>query len=284
MKQVTQRLRDGRIEVLDVPPPELRPEGVLVAVRASLVSAGTERKKVETGRKSLVGKAQSRPDDVRKVIEKARRDGLAETIQAVRTRLKEPAALGYSAAGVVVAAGARVTDLAPGDEVACGGGGYAVHAEIDYVPANLAVRVPDGVGFAAAAFATVGSIALHAVRQADVRIAERVAVIGLGLVGQLAGQILRAAGCRVVGVDLAPHLVEGAVRDGAADVAFARDALGEHLPVEARDCDAIVVAAATSSADPVELAARLARDRGRVVVVGDVSMDVPRRPYYEKEL
>ena len=285
MKQVTQRLRDGRIEVLDVPPPELRPEGVLVAVRTSLISAGTERKKVETGRKSLVGKARSRPDQVRQVLEKARRDGVGETIDAVRARLERPSPLGYSAAGVVVAAGERVRDLAPGDRVACSGGGYAVHAEVDYVPGNLAVRIPEAVSFGEAAFATVGSIALHGVRQADARLGERVAVVGLGLVGQLAGQILRAAGCRVVGVDLAEELVAGALAAGAADAAFPRSAFdGGDVPGDAAECDAVLVTAATASSDPVRLAARLCRDRGRVVVLGDVGMDLPRDTYYEKEL
>jgi predicted dehydrogenase/threonine dehydrogenase-like Zn-dependent dehydrogenase len=284
VRQVTQRLRDGRIAVVEVPPPELRPEGVLVAVRSSLLSTGTERKKLEDARKSLLGKARSRPDEVRKVVEKARSEGLAETVQAVRTRLDRPGELGYSAAGVVTAAGARVSDLLPGDRVACGGGGYAVHAEIDYVPANLAVRIPEGVDFDAAAFATVGSIALHAVRQADVRLGERVAVIGLGLVGQLAGQILRAAGCRVVGVDLSDELVSRALRDGAADAAFSRGELGTTLPPDAGGCDAVLVTAATSSSDPVTLAAELARDRARIVLVGDVGMDVPRGKYYDKEL
>src|SRR5262249_23470861 len=138
VKQVTQRLRDGRIAVEEVPRPELRPEGVLVAVRASLLSAGTERKKLETGRQSLVGRARSRPAAARRVIEKARRDGVSDAIQAVRARLDTPAGLGYSAAGVVLAAGSSVRDLAPGDRVACGGGGYAMHAEIDYVPSSLA--------------------------------------------------------------------------------------------------------------------------------------------------
>ena len=216
MKQVTQRLRDGKIEVLDVPPPLLTPATLIVDVRASLLSAGTERTKVETARKSLLGKARARPDQVKQVLEKARRDGLSETIQAVRSRLDEPSALGYSAAGIVVAVGDRVSDLQPGDRVACGGGDYAVHAEIDRVPANLCVPVPEGVDFAQASFATVGSIALHGVRQADVRLGERVAVIGLGLVGQLAAQILRAAGCTVVGIDLSPELVELARRSRGA--------------------------------------------------------------------
>ena len=284
MKQVTQRLRDGRLEVLDVPLPALAAEGVLVDVRASVISAGTERSKVRAGRQSLLAKARSRPDQVRQVVEKAQRDGLTETIEAVRSRLDQPAPLGYSAAGVVRAVGSRVADLVPGDRVACGGAS-AAHAEVDHVPGNLCVPVPDGLTFEEAAFATVGSIALHGVRQADVRIGERVAVIGLGLIGQLTGQILRAGGCTVVGIDLSERLVEKAVALPAVDAGFTRGSLdGSELPPGARDCDAVVITAATSSSDPLALAPRLCRDRARVVVVGDVGMELSRAPYYDKEL
>jgi predicted dehydrogenase/threonine dehydrogenase-like Zn-dependent dehydrogenase len=284
MKQVTQRLRDGRIEVLEVPMPSLRREGVLVDIRASLLSAGTERSKVETGRQNLIGKARSRPDQVKQVVDKARRDGLRETVQAVRARLDQPSGLGYSAAGVVRAVGSRVSDLAPGDRVACAGADYAMHAEVDYVPGNLCVRVPGDLGFDQAAFATVGSIALHGVRQADVRLGERVGVIGLGLVGQLVGQLLRASGCRVIGVDIAPDLLEKALEVGAADVVFKRAGLDGIRSPEATGCDAVIITAATKSSDPIEVAARLCRDRGRVVVVGDVGMEVPRSLYYDKEI
>ena len=285
MKQVVQRLRDGQIEVLDVPRPELTPHGVLVDVRASLLSAGTERSKVETGRESLLGKARSRPDQVQQVLEKARRDGIRETVDAVRSRLDAWDGLGYSTAGTVLEVGSRVRDLAAGDRVACGGGGFAVHAEVNYVPGNLCVRIPEGVSFEEGAFATVGSIALHGVRQADVRVGERVAVIGLGLIGQLAGQILRASGCAVQGVDLRTDLIERAQELGAVDGGFQPDALsGDTLPAEIAGCDAVLITAATKSSDPVRLAAHLARDRGRVVVVGDVGMELPRPPYYDKEL
>jgi predicted dehydrogenase/threonine dehydrogenase-like Zn-dependent dehydrogenase len=280
MKQVTQRVRDGRIEVVEVPVPELTPDTVLVDVRASLLSTGTERAKVETARKSLVGKARARPDEVRKVVEKAKRDGIRETVEAVRLRLDQPSSLGYSTAGVAMAVGARVRGIAAGDHVACGGADHAVHAEVDRVPANLCVRLPEGLTFEAGAFATVGAIALHGVRQAGVSIGEQVAVIGLGLVGQLAGQVLRAAGCRVLGVDLSSELVAKALETGAADEGWQRDA----VPGNATGCDAVLITAATQSSDPIVLAAQLSRDRGRVVVVGDVGLDVPRTAFYEKEL
>lgn len=284
MKQVTQRLRNGVVEILDVPEPVLTPETVLADVRASLLSAGTERAKVEAGKKSLIGKARSRPDQVAQVIDKARSDGVAETIRTVRARLDQPSVLGYSAAGVVLAVGPRVRGVAVGDRVAIGGGEYAVHAEIDRVPANLCVPLPESVPFEEGCFACVGSIALHGVRQADVSLGERVAVIGLGLVGQLTGLLLRAAGCTVIGIDLNATLLDSAHAIGAVDSCFPRTALGSVLPREAENCDAVIVTAATSSNDPVELAPRLCRDRGRVVIVGDVGLQIPRAPYYDKEI
>jgi predicted dehydrogenase/threonine dehydrogenase-like Zn-dependent dehydrogenase len=285
VKEVTQRLRDGRVEVIELPDPVLSPDGVLVDVRASLVSAGTERSKISTGRKNLVAKARARPDQVRQVMDKLRRDGAAETIRAVRARLDQPSPLGYSAAGVVLEVGDRVRDLAPGQRVACGGADYAVHAEVDHVPANLCVPLPESLSFAEGAFATVGAIALHGVRQADVRLGERVAVVGLGLVGQLAAQLLRASGCHVVGIELSPALLELATATGACDVAIERDRIdGAGAPVEVAGCDAVIITAATPSSDPVRLAATLCRDRGRVVVVGDVGMELPRADYYGKEL
>jgi predicted dehydrogenase/threonine dehydrogenase-like Zn-dependent dehydrogenase len=284
MKQVTQRLRNGRIEVMDVPRPVVTPDGVIVDVRASLLSAGTERSTVEAARRGLIGKARARPEQARQVLEKARSDGVRATLDAVRTRLDQPSPLGYSSAGVVVEVGERVADLQAGDRVACAGGGHAVHAEINYVPGNLCVRLPEAVPFEAGAFGAVGSIALHGVRQAEAQLGERVAVIGLGLVGQLACRLLGAAGCEVVGVDVVADLVERA-RASCGAGAYRRSELelGD-LPLGARDCDAVVVTAATGSDDPVRLAGALGRDRARVVIVGDVGMTLPRSSYYGKEL
>ena len=285
MKQVALRLRDGRVDVLDVPRPSLTADGVLIDVRASLLSAGTERSKVQAGRENLIGKARARPDQARQVIEKARREGVRQTLQTVRARLDQPTALGYSAAGVVLEVGARVRGMAPGDRVACGGAEYAVHADVAQVPGNLCVPLPADVTFEGGAFATVGSVAMHGVRQADVRLGERVAVIGLGLVGQLSGQILRAAGCQVVGIDLSDALVARALELRSCDAAYSRGAIdGQELPADAVNCDAVIITAATKSNDPIAFAARLCRDRARVVVVGDVGIDIPRAPYYDREL
>ncbi len=284
MKQVSQRLRDGRIEVLDVPVPVLQPHGVLVDIRASVLSPGTEGSKVRTARQSLVAKARARPDQARQVVEKARRDGVRETAATVRARLDQPEALGYSASGTVLAAGREVAELKPGDRVACGGGGYASHAEIDYVPASLCVRLPDEVEFDYGAFGTLGAIAMQGVRQAEARLAERTAVIGLGLVGQLTAQLLRVAGCEVLGIDLDEDLVQLGLDTGALNKGVARARLSRSLASSMPRCDAVIITAATRSDDPVQLAAELSRDRGRVVIVGDVGMRVPRPSYYQKEL
>jgi predicted dehydrogenase/threonine dehydrogenase-like Zn-dependent dehydrogenase len=283
MKQVTQKLRDGRVEVLEVPRPVVSSGTVLVDVRASLLSAGTERTKVQTAKKSLLGKARQRPDQVAQVLDKARNDGLRETFRAVRARLEQPSVLGYSAAGVALAVGDGVRGIAAGDRVAIGGAD-AVHAEVDRVPANLCVALPDAVSFEEGCFACVGSIAMHGVRQAEVTLGERVAVVGLGLVGQLTALLLRAAGCSVIGIDLNSDLVEKGRDLGALDFGFERGELGDPLPPNAADCDAVIVTAATSSNDPIELAPALCRDRGRVVIVGDVGLSLSRPPFYDKEI
>ena len=269
--------------MIEAPPPVVLPEGVLVDVRATLLSAGTERSTAQVARQGLIGKARARPDQARAVLDRARRDGVRSTLEAVRTRLEEPSALGYSSAGIVLEVGERVTGLRVGDRVACAGGGHAVHAELNYVPGNLCVRLPDGVSFEAGAFTTVGSIAMHGVRQADARLGERVAVIGLGLVGQLVCRLLSAAGCHVVGVDLNDALVERVRALGHA--ALNRSELDLIAPPAAvHDCDAVILTASTGSDDPVRLAGALARDRARVVVVGSVGMTLPRPEYYGKEL
>jgi predicted dehydrogenase/threonine dehydrogenase-like Zn-dependent dehydrogenase len=287
VKQVAQTIKDGRIQVLDVPPPSLRPHGILVRNSWSLISAGTERAKVDLGQKSLVGKARSRPDQVAQVVEKIRRDGLLQTYRTVKARLEEDSPIGYSCAGVVMATGELAGGFKAGDRVACGGGEYANHAEIVYVPGTLAVPVPDEVGLDEAAFATVGAIALQGVRQSGAVLGDRVAVIGLGLLGQLTVQLLRAAGCEVAGMDPDPTRCALAAGFGAGKVTHAGpDAAARTLlaATAGRGYDAVILTAATKESGPVRLAGKIARDRGTVVVVGDVGMNIPRSPFYEKEL
>jgi predicted dehydrogenase/threonine dehydrogenase-like Zn-dependent dehydrogenase len=284
VKQVTQRLKDGRIEVRDIPIPEPGQHEVLVRLRASLLSSGTERAKVQTARQSLVGKARERPDQVRRVVDKVRRDGVRETVATVRARLDQPTALGYCAAGEVLAVGERVRGIAVGDRVACGGQG-AAHAEFACVPGNLCVTIPDGVKWPHGAFATLGSIALHGVRQAEIHLGERAAVIGLGLVGELCAYLLGASGCSAVGIDLAAARVQHAIDSGAIVHGFERSVVNpRQLPAELSEVDSVIIAASTSSSDPIDLAAAMCRDRGRVVMVGATGMEVPRAPFYGKEL
>ncbi len=286
MKQVLQHARTGEISVSEVPAPQLLPGCVLVRIAASLVSSGTERASSEFASKNLLLKAKARPDLVREVFNKVRRDGLFSAVTAVRSRLDQPSAPGYSSSGSVVAAGAGVTDLNLGDRVACAGAGYAVHAEFACVPRLLVAKVPEGVSLDEAAFTTVGAVALHSIRTAEVKLGDVVAVIGLGLLGQLTVQVLKAAGCRVLGMDLIPDRVELASRLGAdgacATASEFRDLCFQHS--RGHGVDAVLITAETSSSDPVNLAGEVARDRGVVVAIGTVGMDIERKLYYEKEL
>ena len=284
MKQVVQDLRSGATSLIEVPVPQIRPGMALVRTAASLVSAGTERMLVSFAGKNLLEKARARPDLVRQVIDKVRREGLLTAFEAVQGRLDQPMPLGYSSSGTIVAAGEGLPDFRVGDRVACAGGGYAVHAEYALVPHRLLARLPDEVDFESGAFATLGAIALHGFRLGEPQLGESVAVIGLGLLGLLGGGIARAAGCRVFGVDLDPGRVELARSLGLT-------ASGREQAEEAgssfstgRGFDLVLICADSASDDPVALAGALARDRGRVVAVGAVGMALPRKIYYEKEI
>jgi predicted dehydrogenase/threonine dehydrogenase-like Zn-dependent dehydrogenase len=290
MKQVLQQVSGGEIEVVDVPAPKLLVGCVLVRTAASLVSVGTERASSEFARKNLLQKARMRPDLVRDVWNKVRRDGLMSTISAVRSRMDLPSAPGYSSAGSVVAVGEGVTDIRPGDRVACAGAAHAVHAEFACIPRLLLTRIPDDsrtiISFEQAAATTVGAVALHGVRTADVKLGDIVGVIGLGLLGQLTVQILKAAGCRVVGMDIDRERVELALRLGA-DAAGTSSSEFSDLCLRhsgGRGLDSVLITAQTPSSDPVNLASEVARDRAVITAVGTVGMELERRTFYEKEL
>ena len=284
MKQVLQNMRDGKTIISEVPAPTPGPGQALVKVAASLVSAGTERMLVEFGGKNLVGKARSRPDLVQQMMDKMKREGVLPAVQTAFNRLDQPMALGYSSAGTIISLGDGMEGFKTGQRVACAGGGYAVHAEYNIVPRNLLTPLPDSVGFESAAFTTLGAIALHGFRLAEPQIGETVAVIGLGLLGLLAGQIAAAAGCRVFGIDTNPQRVtlasslglSACLRDQAVDSALAFTA--------SRGFDVVLICADSASNDPVELAAVIARDRARLVATGAVGLSLPRKIYYEKEL
>ena len=284
MKQLLQNLKNGKTIVEEVPVPTPQAGMALVRTGASLVSAGTERMVVEFAEKSLVGKARSRPDLVAQVVEKTKREGIVPTVQAAFNRLDQPMALGYSSAGTIVALGQDMAGFKVGQRVACAGGGYAVHAEYAVVPRNLIVSLPDTVDFESAAFATLAAIAMHGFRLAEPQIGETVAVIGLGLLGLLTGQIAAAAGCHVLGIDIDQKRVSLASSLGLH--AWHRGQSDEWAQsfTANRGFDAVIICADTASADPVELAGAIARDRARVVATGAVGQMLPRKIYYEKEL
>lgn len=286
MKQVIQNFRSGVLKVDEVPETICRNGGILVDNVASLISAGTEKMTVDLAQKSLVGKAAERPDLVKQFIGKLKRDGVMATLRTVKAKLDTPLALGYSCAGIVREVGAGVSDFQPGDRVACAGMNYASHAETVFVPKNLAVKIPDGVSFDEAAFVTLGAIALQGVRTAEVKLGDAVAVIGLGLLGQLTVQILKAAGCRVIGIDLDASKVDLA-REFGCDYGILRSDDVESVIKQFTDsfgADAVIVTAAADTNDPIELAGTIARDRAIVSMVGAVPMNIPRKVYYEKEL
>jgi predicted dehydrogenase/threonine dehydrogenase-like Zn-dependent dehydrogenase len=284
MKQVLQDLRTGKTSVVEVPLPQVRPGTALVHTAASIVSAGTERMLVEFAGKSLLGKARSRPDLVRQVLDKARREGLVTTIEAALNRLDQPLALGYASAGKIVELGSSLTGFRIGQRVACAGGGHAVHAEYGVIPKNLLAPLPDQVDFEDGAFATLGAVALHGFRLSGAVLGERVVIIGLGLLGLLAVQIGRAAGCQVMGIDLDQTRLKLCQDLNIQAVSRQQAEEASRSFTQGRGFDAIVICADTPSSDPVELAGEIARDRGRVVAVGAVGMQIPRKVYYEKEL
>jgi predicted dehydrogenase len=284
MKQLLQNVKNGKTTIEDVPVPTPREGTALVKIAASLVSAGTERMVVEFAEKSIVGKARSRPDLVKQVLERARREGFVSTAQAAFNRLDQPMALGYSSAGTIVTLGKNMQGFKVGQRVACAGGGYAVHAEYNLIPKNLLTPLPKKVDFESAAFTTLGAIALHGFRLAEPQIGENVAVIGLGLVGLLTIQIAAAAGCNVLGIDLDPKRVKLAASLGLQAVVRTNAGSAAQDFTSNRGFDVVIICADTSSNDPIELAGAIARDRARVVATGAVGLNIPRKSYYEKEL
>lgn len=286
MKQILQSARSGELELVEVPSPTPAPGQVLVANHYSVVSPGTEKMALDFARKSLVSKARSRPDLVKQVLKKLQHEGPMPTYRAVTTRLEAPQPLGYATAGVVVAVGEGVEGFAPGDRVACAGAGYANHAEFVTVPDNLVVHVPAELELDKAAYATLGAIAMQGVRVADPRLGEIVAVIGLGLIGQLTVQLLRAAGCQVLAIDINEDRIAEAMDQGATWSALPGD---DHEPwknaaTHGYGADIAIVTAASESSAPITLAADLCRVKGCVVAVGATAMNLDRRSFYPKEL
>ncbi|MFG3129718.1 bi-domain-containing oxidoreductase [Streptomyces tendae] len=287
MKQVVQNYKSGELALLDVPVPGCKPGGVLVRTAYSLISTGTELMKVSEAGMSMLGKARSRPDQVAKVVQSVATNGVPATYRKVMGKLDSYTPLGYSLCGVVEQIGAGIDDVKAGDLVACAGNEHALHAELNWVPKNLYTPVPDSLAPRHAAFGTVGSIALQGVRQGESRLGEVALVVGLGLIGQLVAQLLTASGVRVVGADPDPARCELAERLGAAACGDPASPAVESAVAELTDghgVDQVYLAAGGGSNQPVELAARLCRDRGRVVDIGKCRLDLPWNAYYEKEL
>jgi predicted dehydrogenase len=284
MKQILQSYRTGEIQLVEVPTPLTKRTGVLVQVVASVVSSGTERALLNLAKKPLIQKAMSRPDLVKKVLQSIRVEGFTTATRKTVARLDVPIPLGYSCAGIVVDTGTQVNDLRIGDRVACAGAGYATHAEFNFVPKNLCVKIPEEVGFDDASLTTLGAIALQGIRQAAVQIGERVVVSGLGVLGLLTAQLLSATGCSVLGID-----PDGNRRRRAQEIGVTTCNLEDVDEAAAtftrgHGADAVLVTAATPSNRPIEQAARISRVKGRVVVVGLVGLNVPRDLFYKKEL
>lgn len=290
MKQIAQNYKSGELIVLDVPAPSCRPGGVLVRSLFSLISTGTEMMKLTEAKMSMVGKARARPDQLKKVLDSVTQQGAVSTYKKVMNRLDSYTPLGYSLCGVVTEVGKGAEEFRVGQLVAAAGNEHALHAEYNWVPVNLCVPVPASVSPEHAAFATVGAIAMQGVRRAEVQLGDAACVIGLGLVGQLTVRLLVAAGVRVVGLDVIEDRCRLAEKAGALlcaaptedGLAAIQHALAEIT--EGRGADHILLAAGGSSNGPVEAAARLARDRARVVDIGKTRLDLPWNAYYDKEL
>lgn len=290
MKQIAQNYKSGEILLLDVPVPACKSGGVLVRTDYSLISMGTEAMKIHESKLSLIGKARARPDQVKKVMQTLAQQGPVATYKKVMNKLDSYTPLGYSLAGIVVAVGAGVEAFKVGQRVACAGNQFALHAEYNWVPKNLCVPIPENVSSLHAAFTTVGSIAMQGFRQSDAKLGETACVIGLGLLGQILVQILRAAGIQVVGIDVSKERCALAESCGAAATAIPGDSSYDALKAKlmaltgGAGADHIFLTAGGATNQPVEIAAELARDRARVTDIGKCKLDLPWNAYYEKEL
>lgn len=286
MLQLIQNYRTGKLELADVPVPNISSNTILVKNYASLISIGTERSIIELGRKSLLGKARSRPDLVKRFLDKAKKEGFFKTFQEAMGRLDNPVPLGYSSAGVVVEVGRNIHRFSPGDRVACIGAGYASHAEYVTVPENLCCLMPENVSFEEASFGMLGSIALHGIRCGKLTFGEKVAVIGLGLLGLLTVQILKSYGCVVMGVDIDVSKVELAKKLGidaiSSDSEDFKNLVDKYT--DGFGADAVIITAATKSDAPINLAVDIARFRGRIVVVGVADIHPDRNELWHKEV
>jgi threonine dehydrogenase-like Zn-dependent dehydrogenase len=286
MEQLVQSLKDGAMQILQVPFPALQSGCILVRNHYSVISAGTEGKSVKDARLGYIAKARARKEEVGKVVKSVQNFGLLPTYKMVMNKLESPSPLGYCCAGEVIAIASDVKDFRIGDLVACGGN-TAVHAEVVSVPVNLCVKLPEGIDIRQAAFATLGAIAMQGIRQADLRLGENAVVIGLGLIGQLTVQMLNAAGIRTIGIDIDDRMVKLAAINNCELALNRRSETLEHDVMQftsGHGTDAVIITAGTDSTDPVDLAGTLCRKKGKVVIVGAVPTGFKRTNYFRKEL
>ena len=287
MKQITQNIKKKSLTIEDLPMPVCKSGGVLVKTLYSAVSVGTEVMKLKNSDMSYLQMAKKKPAQVKEVINSLAQMGPVATYRKVMNKLDSLSPLGYSLVGEIIEIGKGVDNLKIGDIVACGGAGYANHAEINFIPKNLCVKVPSEVDLKEASLTTIASIAMQGFRQANCQIGENIAVIGLGLLGQILIKIIQANGCRAFGFDISKSKCELAVANGAfyAEVAsktnFEEEIL---LKTNGIGCDAIILTTGTSSNDPIVLAGNIARDKAKVVDIGITKMDLPWELYYHKEL
>lgn len=284
MKQIEQSYRSGAMRVVDVPAPRALPGQNLVATNVSLISAGTERQIIDLAKSSLAGKAKARPDLVKKTLQKAKQEGLVNTARKVFAKLDTPIPLGYSLAGTVVSSNREAGNYAPGTRLACAGAAVANHAEYNAVPKNLAVPIPDGVSDEEASFVTLGAIAMQGVRVAEPTLGERAVVMGLGLLGLITVQLLKANGCKVVGFDPNPKRAALAKELGADTVTSGDLEAAVMAQTGGAGADFVIVTASTKSSGPLNQAAEISRMKGRVVMVGMTGMEIDRDPFYKREL
>lgn len=288
MKQILQNMKTGQMSLTEVPSPQVGTGEVLVATKASLISAGTEKMLIDFANKSLFSKAQERPDLVKKVTDKIQRDGLSSTLSSVFSKLEEPLPLGYSASGEVIAVGSNLKGVYQiGDRVSMAGAGYANHAEVNSVPKNLVAKIPENVSYNHASFATLVAIAMQGVRNAKVTLGDKIMVMGLGLVGQLTMQLLKASGAKVFAVDFDAERLKIA-EDTGCDLVHALSAGNTESLVksftENKGFDAVIICAATDSNDPLEQAISFARDKATIVMTGKAGTTIPYADFMKKEL
>jgi predicted dehydrogenase/threonine dehydrogenase-like Zn-dependent dehydrogenase len=287
MKQIIQSYRTGEIELAEVPDPIVRQGGIILKTQNSLISIGTEKLMIGLAKKGYLGKALARPDLIKQVINKIKVDGLREAYNASMSRLDTPVTLGYSSSGIIKEIGVGVEGVSMGDRVACFGDGFATHSELSFVPKNMFVKIPEKVSFEEAAFVGLGAIALNAIRIANLTFGEDVAVIGLGLLGQLTVQMLKAFGCKVIGIDISESKAKLSLEHGCDKATVIREEDINQVVsgfTKGRGVDAVIIMAGSKDNKPVEMAAEISRDKGRIVACGMVSLDIPRQEFFKKEL